>query len=205
MIFFPKNVDFFNRFEAQIEKLQETATLLESLEASSNLKATARDMKRIEKEADALIRDVLEALNKTFITPIDREDITELASALDDVVDTAERFTSRLEIYQISPLPRELFQYLRFLGKAIDEVNEAVRELRDPKRRAHVLKHCEVINLLENQLDDLHRHTLRDLFAEEKDPIILMKRKEIYEILEDLADRCEDVANVLETIVVKNA
>lgn len=204
MRFFPKNFDFFKLFEAQAQELREATTILKDLEDDSDIKKQARKMKEIEHRADNLTHDIFDTLNKTFITPIDREDITLLASGMDTIIDELERAIGRLCLYQINPIPLEIFQYCNLIEKIIQEVYGAIFHLRNPKKWPEVIKHCEIINLLENQGDDLNRHTLGKLLNQEENPILIIKLKEIYETLEAVSDRCEDVANVLETIIIKH-
>ena len=204
MRLFPHNVDFFKLFDAQAEQLQNAVRVFRALEKDGNLLKQARKLKRIEHDADSATHEIIRTLNQTFITPIDREDITLLASHLDDIVDELDRAISRLCIYEIDPLPKEIFRYGYLAEKAILEVVRAIREMRSSKNQAKVLKHCEIANAIENKSDEWHRRTLAQLFSYEKDPIKIMKLREIYEALENVTDRCEDAANVLETIVIKN-
>lgn len=201
---FPKSFDFFDLFEEQTAQLIRAVECLRDLKEDCDLKKHSRKIKEIEHDADGIAHKILSSLNKTFITPIDREDINLLAHNIDDVIDEIERTVNRMNIYKIDPIPSEIFQIMELIYKASQEVAKGIRELRDPKKRDQVLKYCEIINFIENEADDILRYIISKLFDEEKDPIMIIKLKEIYESLESVTDRCEDVANVLETIVVKN-
>lgn len=207
MFLFPKNFDFFDYFDSFAKELENALEVLRDLKKTENngdIKTCAEKMKKIENDADSIIHAIIYALNKTFITPIEREDIAILAGNLDDVIDEIERATNRLFVYQIKPVPQEIFQYTELIEKAIPEMVEAISEMKNPKRREHVLLRCKNINLIENQADEINRRNLGKLLNEEKDPFLAIKLKEIYETLESVTDRCEDVADSLETIIVKN-
>lgn len=205
MQFFPKNYNFFELFDQQVAQLGAATQLLHDLEQGRDRRELARAMKEIEHAADKVTHEIFNRLNQTFITPIEREDIIQLATALDDIIDTIDRTTNRIALYEVDPTTRDLTQYLHLIDKAVKEVSEAIHALQKAgKGYQTVLKHCEIINFIENQVDEHNHQMLADLFHKERDPIQLIKLKEIYEHLEDVADRCEDVANVLEAIVIKN-
>jgi predicted phosphate transport protein (TIGR00153 family) len=201
---FPKSFDFFSLFEAQVQELMNAVEVLKDLKENGNIKKEARRMKEIEHKADGIAHEILYMLNKTFITPIEREDIAQIAHDLDDIIDELERAINRMYIYHIDPIPSEIYQCIELIEKASVEVSEGIRALRDPKKREDIRKSCELINFIENEADDLTRHIISRLFEQEKNPITIIKLKEIYDALESVTDRCEDVANVMETIIVKN-
>ncbi len=205
MQFFPKNIDFFQLFERQTAELATANTILQSLDRSKDVSETAMTMHTVEEAADAVTHEIFRTLNQTFITPIDREDIVVLASRLDDIIDALDRSLNRMGLYKVDANTREITQYTHLLDKIIREVMKAVPELKNgPKGQVHILKHCEIINFIENEIDEHNRHTIGDLVNGDHDPVKIIKLKEIYETLESVADRCEDVANALETIVIKN-
>ena len=201
---FPKTEDFFLLFEKQAKELKEASKLVNVIEHNGDIKKHAHKMKQIEHEADDITHLIIKKINSTFITPFDREDIAYLASSMDDVIDELERAINRIYIYDIDPQKKEFCHYYRIINKVIDQVVKGLCELRNKKCQDKLLKHSEIINLLENQADDIHRDTLKSLFIEEKDPIMIIKLREIYESLEAVSDRCEDVANCLETLVIKS-
>ncbi|MBI2589912.1 DUF47 domain-containing protein [Candidatus Berkelbacteria bacterium] len=205
MAFFPKNIDFFELFDAQAEQLKAAAVLLREVEHVKDLNEHARRVREVEHAADQITHKIFQTLNQTFITPIDREDIIALASRLDDVIDMIDVTVSHLALYHVSPQTREIEQYLNLLDSIIEEVGKAVPELkRGSKGQQTIIKQSEIINFIENQVDQHNRRTIGELVNNSQDPITVIKLKEVYEDLEAIADRCEDVANILETIVVKN-
>ena len=207
MRIFPHNYDFFKLFARQADELISAVKVIRKLERNADIETVdqcARRVKKIEHNADEITHEIIKTLNKTFITPIDREDITVLVSHMDNVVDEMERAINRISIYKISPVPPAVWQYIRIADESISEIAKGINEMSNSRHRQEVLQYAENINRLENKTDDLHRHTLTQLFLTEKDPITIIKLREIYEALENVTDRCEDVANSLETIVVKN-
>jgi len=205
MQIFPKNINFFKLFEEQVAQLQKAVKIFRDLEENDDVKRQALKIKKVEHSADEVTHKIIMTLNQTFITPIDREDIALLASRLDDIVDVMDMAIHRMSIYKMDPIPKDAFLYLHLSEKAINEVAKGIQALSNKKGENQVLKHCEFINLIENEVDDHHRRTLENLFNDEKDAIKIIKKKEIYELLEHITDRCEDVANILETIIVKNS
>lgn len=204
MGFFPKIEDFFILFDKQANELKNAVKLINTIENDGDIKKNARKMKQIEHQADDVTHEIIKKLNSTFITPFDREDIAALASSMDDVLDELERAVNRMYIYNVDPQKKEICKYYHIIEKAIDQVSKGIKELRNRKNHEKLLKHSEIVNLLENQADDLHRDTLMNLFSTEKDPIMVIKLREIYDAFEAVTDRCEDVANCFETLVIKH-
>lgn len=205
MQFFPKNINFFQLFERQTEQLEAANKVLQAINDTKKLPELVKKMHEIEEKADQITHEIFRTLNQTFITPIDREDIVLLASRLDDIIDALDRSLNRMGLYHIDSSGREITRYVSLLDKIIHEVIKAVPELKNSnKGHAHIIKHCEIINFIENQIDEHNRQTIGDLVNGDHNPILIIKLKEIYETLESVADRCEDVANALETIVIKN-
>lgn len=205
MQFFPKNIDFFRLFERQTEQLKAANKILQKIDRVKELPDLAKEMHAVEEAADQVTHEIFRTLNQTFITPIEREDIVVLASRLDDIIDALDRCLNRMNLYHIDSSAREITQYANLLDKIIREVMKAVPELSNgSKGQTHIIKHCEIINFIENEIDEHNRHTIGDLVNGDHDPVKIIKLKEIYETLESVADRCEDVANALETIVIKN-
>lgn len=204
MRLFPKNFDFFKLFEEQSEELMKAAKVFMQIEKNSDMRKLSEKIKKIEHAADDITHQVISELNQTFITPIDREDIALLVSRMDDIADEIDRAINRIWIYDIKPTPPQILEYGKLIKKSVEEINKCIIHLRTGKKHKEVLKYCESINEIENEADELHRATVRDLFRKNKNPIKIMKLREIYEYLENVTDRSEDVANILETIVVKN-
>jgi predicted phosphate transport protein (TIGR00153 family) len=171
-------------------------------EPQGDLQALAAKIKDLEHLGDDLTHTVIDELNKTFITPIDREDIHDLSAALDDVLDVIDQTAVRIVLFQIRVPIREVPEIALVLLNQVRELSAAVARLQD---NDHVVERCVEINRLENDADRLFQLAIGALFEEVKDPIDVIKRKEIIESMERATDKAEDVSNVLESIVVKNA
>ena len=206
MRIFPKEIDFFEIFERAATNLTKATSLLVSLmENFDNIEARAKEIYEVEQDGDMLTHDIMKKLNRTFITPIDREDIHALASSMDDILDLVWGGVDRLVVFKIEKPTKEAVEIAKDLQQTTAVVQKTIKELK-AKNYSHVQEHCIEINRLENRIDRIFRDALGKLFDDFKDdPMLVIKWKEIYEHLEDASDRCEDVANVLEGIVLKNA
>jgi len=205
MKFFPKEIDFFEIFDKTSLNITKAAShLVDLMEHFDNIEARAKEIHEIEQDSDMLTHDIMKKLNKTFITPIDREDLYSLASRMDDVIDLIWAVADRISVFKVKePMPEAIVMSKDILTTA-EVMHKAVKKLKE-KNYAHVQEYCIEINRLENSVDRGFRDALGRLFDEVKDPILIIKWKEIFEHLEDASDRCEDVANVLEAIVLKYA
>jgi predicted phosphate transport protein (TIGR00153 family) len=206
MRLFPKTEDFFILFKKSAENLVTATAYLESI--VNNGVVTDVDLKRMEElehTGDRITHDTMERLNSTFITPFDREDIHLLGSRLDDVMDFLYAATEAMTLYKVNPIPESIRDLSRVLVQLAVEIERALARLADLKRPEMILAICIEINRLENEADNIHRRALASLFENEKDAITIIKIKEILEDLETATDKCEDVANVIEGIVLKNA
>ena len=159
-------------------------------------------IKKLEREADGLTRSVFSELNKTFITPLDREDIQRIASKTDDVIDFIEGISGRIIRYKISSPPPYMLEIAKELSKATKEVEYMVSRLKNLKGDKTIIDHCRNASDIEHTIDDLYRTALAELF-ETNDAVYIIKMKDIYEALETASDRCVDVADVVEDIVLK--
>ena len=205
MKLFPKEVDFFEIFDRASQNITKAATLLVDLmENFDNVEQRAKEIYEVEQEGDILTHEIMKKLNKTFITPIDREDLHSLASSLDDVLDLIWGAVDRLPVFKIRETTKEAISMSKDLLTTTEAMHKAIQKLKE-KNYNHVQEYCIEINRLENRVDRDFRDALGKLFDDVKDPILIIKWKEIYEHLEDASDRCEDVANVLESIVLKYA
>ncbi|MDP2168225.1 MAG: DUF47 family protein [Thermodesulfovibrionales bacterium] len=206
MGFFPKEIDFFEIFDRAVSNLTRATSLLVSLmENFDNLQERAKEIYEAEQEGDMLTHDIMRKLNKTFLTPLDREDIHSLASSIDDVLDLIWGGVDRLVVFKLDKPTEEAITLARDLRTTTEVMQKAIKELR-LKDYAHVQEHCIEINRLENRIDRVFRDALGNLFDKfSNDPVMIIKWKEIYEHLENASDRCEDVANILEGIVLKHA
>lgn len=164
----------------------------------------ASDMKKYESQCDEYTHTIIKELNKTFITPIDRDDILALTSSLDDVMDGMEATVSRFYMYNLLEPDEYIIQFAEILRQSAYEIQKAIHLLSQKKLLA-IREYTIRLNDLENQGDDLLRICIKNLFATVSDPIELIKKKEIYERLEQTTDTCEDVANMLESIIMSNS
>ena len=202
----PHDASFFAHFEHQGKKTVEGCrAFLEMVEQPGNMETRAERVKQIEHECDEITHAVVEALHKTFITPIDRNDIYTLITKMDDIMDFVEAAADRLALYEIPKMTKEVGDLAHCLVESAEHVLGAVSSIRDLGKPNGILQHCIEINRLENVADGLLRSALARLFREEKDPIAVIKWKEIYETLESATDRCEDVANIIEGVVLENS
>ncbi|MDI6591626.1 MAG: DUF47 family protein [Patescibacteria group bacterium] len=208
---FPKDEIFYNLFEKQAEKLTEAAKILdEILENSQNLEELALKMKKLETEADSLGHEVVDHLRKSFITPLEGEDIDLLRMKLDDILDQIEKAVNRMVIYKIQkPFPKEIEEYIKILEESIQEINKGVREIRNiGKYQKNLHFRCQKLNELEDEGDIVNRTALKNLMSVSNPSpernLEIMKLKEIYEHLENAIDCCEDVGNIFESILIKN-
>jgi predicted phosphate transport protein (TIGR00153 family) len=205
MKFFPKEIDFFEIFDRAALNVTKAATLLVSLmENFDNIETRAKEIYDVEQDGDMLTHDIMKKLNKTFITPIDREDLHALASSLDDVLDLIWASVDRLAVFKITEPTKEAVAMSKDLLLTAEVIHKAIKKLKE-KDYSYVQEYCIEINRLENRVDRGFRDALGALFNDVQDPILIIKWKEIYEHLEDASDKCEDVANVLESIVLKYA
>jgi predicted phosphate transport protein (TIGR00153 family) len=203
--FLPRETSFFDFFEQHARlTLEGTKEFLDLVTFGDNLAARAKRIKEIEHESDDITHRCVEALHKTFITPIDRWDIHRLISRMDDVMDLVEAVAERMVLYEIREMTPEVKELAKVLVKAVTSKGEALRGLRNLKNSAEVVKKCIEINRLENEGDTIFRIATARLFKEEKDPIMVIKWKEIYESLEAATDRCEDVANIIEGVIMEH-
>jgi len=201
--FIPKEEKFFDMFISMAQNAHESSKLLTlMMEQPDKIRDTAESIKALEHKGDRMTHDLIVKLNKTFIVPIDREDIYGLSSKLDDVTDLIESIARRLVLFKVTEVSEAALELARILQRSTAAIVIAVSELQNGMK---VMDPCIEINRLEDEADHIYHLALAKLFESEKDPIALIKWKELYEKLEASLDRCEDVANVIEGIIVKNA
>ena len=199
----PKDVSFFALFSQTSDNLIACArVLVELLSDYRNVEEKVREIRRIEHVGDDLTHATMTKLNQTFITPFDREDIHRLASSIDDVLDLINAAGARITMYKITQPPPAAALLARLILLQSQELGKAVSLL---QKNGDVLQHCVEINRLENEADQVSREAIAALFEKETDPINLIKIKELIEVLETATDKAEDAADVLETVVLKNA
>jgi predicted phosphate transport protein (TIGR00153 family) len=201
---FTKDEKFFKIFDQMSVHIVAAAEILAKMveDPGGDLQSLASRIKDLEHKGDELTHRVIGELNKTFITPIDREDIHDLSKALDDVLDLIDSTAARIVLFKITDPISEVPELAAVLLSQVKEISAAVSKLQD---NDHVVERCIEINRLENDGDRVFQAAIGRLFNDVKDPIDVIKRKEIIETLETATDKAEDVANVLETIIVKNA
>ena len=198
----PREETFYADFIAMADQLKIGARLLEEMFATEPPHADkAHEIKEVEHKCDFLTHEIIQRLNKTFVTPIDREDIHMMARTLDDVMDAIDAAASLIPLYKITRVRPGARELAKIISTSTDEVRRAMEAL---ERRSGVLERAVEINRLENEADRLHQRAVGQLFDEERDPLVIMKWKEIFDLLEGATDRCEDVANLLENVVVKH-
>jgi predicted phosphate transport protein (TIGR00153 family) len=200
----PREEKFFDLFEQQAAHIMSASRVLEELTLDyADAKAKAERIRDIEHAGDTVTHEIVRRLNTTFVTPIDREDIYALASRLDDVLDLIDAVADRLLVYKIESPTDGAVAMAKIIVKTAEETDRAVRCLRTLSPFYH--KHAVEVNRLENEADQLLRDQLAVLFEGTRDAIEVIKWKELYETMEAVTDRCEDVVNVIEGIVLKMA
>jgi len=202
-VFVPKDREFFDLFEEAATNAVRAADLLDQmLRAYPERADLSRDILICEQEGDRITHDVIQRLNNTFVTPIDREDILQLAGSLDDIVDLTEEVADYLGLYKIEAPMEQAQRMAHILLQATRQIAEAMPRMRDFRDINH---YTVEINRLENDGDRVVREAVASLFEGGIDPMVVIRWKDIFERIEDAVDACERVANVLEGIVIKNA
>lgn len=204
MRFLPREEKFFALFLDQVRLISQAADLLFAGVQAGNarLSEAAEKITVLESKADEIIHDIFKRLNQTFITPLDPEDIHSLSTHLDDVIDGIEDAAHRIGAYHIDPIPDVIIEVCSNIVACSRSLEAAFSALHTNQR---VIDHCIEINRLEEVVDALTRKATKELFEQEKDPIRIIKLKEVYDLLEQTTDYCEDVAVALQNVVVKNS
>lgn len=202
----PREEGFFEKFDALAACEVEVADVfIEMLNYYGDAPAKERRIRDIEHRADEISHHAIEMLHKTFITPFDRDQILKLVSRMDDVIDLVDSVARRMMLYGVTEPTRELKEMAHVLQKSCIEIQKAVKGLRNLKSAAEIQRACIEINKLENDGDALRDDVVARLFKDGRDAIEVFKWKEIYEDVETAIDRCEDVANIIEGVVMENA
>jgi predicted phosphate transport protein (TIGR00153 family) len=202
---FSKSQDFLELFDKVGANITQAATILVAImEHFTNLDNWAKEVHELEEDGDMLTHDIIKKLNKTFVTPFDREDIHALASKLDDILDFIWGTAERLAVFKMKEVRKEAVIMSKEILTTVELVHKAIKTLKE-KDYTRMQEYCVEINKLENKMDRIFRDALGHLFDEMKDPVLVIKWKEIYEHLENASDKCEDVADILESIAIKNA
>jgi len=202
----PKEEKFFDLFDELANKIEEGGALfLDMVEHYEYSERKIVKLKELENEADVITHKTYEKMHKTFLTPIDREDIYHLVNKMDSILDMIEASAARMSLYKVKVPAKEIIEQAKILNKSIKKVKYIVHAMRNMKNAKMIIDSCVEINTLENEGDIIMRMTMTRLFEQEKDPIELIKWKEIFERIEEAIDVCEDVANIVEGIVLKHA
>lgn len=205
MRLFLKQIDFFELFDAVALNVTKGAALLVQLmQDLEHMDIILKEIQEVEKDGDTMTHDIIKRLNKTSATRIAREDLHALASGLDDVIDLIWGSAERFSLFSLKETTKEAVLMARDILSSTEVIHKAVKNLRE-RNYSIVQEYCIEINRLENKIDRTFRDAIARLFDESRDPIYIIKWKEIYEHLEDASDRCEDVANILEAIILKYA
>ena len=201
----PKEERFFKLYKEMTANIIDGAVLLKDmLDNFADPQESQRRIKEVEHKGDAITHSIIQRLNKTFITPMDREDVYALASKLDDIIDLIDASAQRFVMYNVDYATPEAKTLAFLILQGCQSVDKAVDKLSN-KSNEQIYEHCVEINAIENEADRVSREAIGRLFDEEKNPIELLKWKEIYETLETATDKCEEAANILESVMVKNA
>jgi predicted phosphate transport protein (TIGR00153 family) len=204
--FFIKQYNFFDLFEEQVSHAVEAARFFKEVVAQDHVSgAMLSQMAQIEHQGDNTAHTIIERLNKTFITPFDRQDIHALAMELDDITDMIHNIVSRLAVYHITGADENLVEFATVIEQSVRAVATAVKGLRHIKNVHMVFDACLEVNRLENVGDTMRDQVLAELFATTKDPIAVLKWQDIYQDAETMLDVCEDVVHVVDSIMVKQA
>ena len=199
---FPQEDNFFVLFEKQGHLVKEGCVQLhEMVSRFDDLDERARKLKDVEHQGDLVTHEIFERLNRTFITPLEREDIHALASGLDDVLDAVEAIGSRIVMFHVPKMTPQAVELARILVDCGEQIERALQHLKDFK---HLMAFPIELNRLENEADAISREVVADLFSGKHEFLDVLRWKEIYGRLESAADQCEDVANTIESIVIKN-
>ncbi len=203
--FVPKEEKFFDFLGQQAENLMKAADFFKTAIRDGKLgEDEVKKIRDLEHEGDTLAHEITDMLNKTFITPIDREDIYSLANGLDDVLDLLNAMAGRMKLYKLSPSDEDFAQFIDLIDQSVSALASAVKHMPDMKRQRRVLDYCIEVNRLENLGDAARERAISRLFDNEKDPLQVIKWKEIYETAEGTLDKCEHVAKEIEAILVKH-
>ena len=201
--FMPRDGDFFVLFQRQAENIVSGAQAFTNmLEHYTGVPEQVQHIKAIEHNGDEITHLIFRKLNQTFITPFDREDMHELCGTMDDVIDLIDAAASRFVLYRVDTLRSGTLELAKVLAAATVELKAAIHSMESPDK---ALQHIIEVNRFENESDRICRTLIAQLFEEEKDPVQIIKWKEIFEVMETAVDKCEDVSNVIESVILKNA
>lgn len=205
-ILIPKDKKFFPLFEkatGNLVAISKTLYEMTNTHLPEKRKELMRQIEHMEHIGDNITHDIYNELSSTFITPFDREDINALTSAIDDIVDFIHGSSKRMELYKIETMTPAIIKLSELILSSAQELNVAVSELKNMRDVSRIKEACVKINSIENHADDIFDNAIARLFEEEKDAVNIIKMKEILSVLETATDKCEDVSNVINTIIIK--
>jgi predicted phosphate transport protein (TIGR00153 family) len=205
-VLLPHDEKFYSFFEESAQNLVNACQLLKRLplETADGLEQLVIEMHKYEHQGDTVTHNIFAELSATFVTPFDREDIHVLASALDDIMDYIDGCTSRFLLYKVEQCPKDMIKLIDILYNSVIALRKGVSLLRDFRKIEQLQEILREVNEDENEADSVFENAIANLFKYEKDPIQLIKLKEIYVGLETATDKCEDAANVLESLLIKH-
>lgn len=202
----PKEYEFFDMFDNLAAHCTSASNQFQ--ECMKNMvfsEADVKKVKEIEKAADKIVYEIVEKLNKTFITPIDREDIHSLAHELDSVIDYMLKVANHMKVYKITEIYPKFLEEVKLIARSIESLTKAVNGLRNMKDLKNIQRYCNEVNLIEDEGDQLRNEVIAELFNGERDAIFIMKWKDIFQTSEKVLDQCDDVSKIIESILVKQA
>jgi len=203
---FPKNERFFDLFEESARNFVTASGLLKELmDRCDAVEEMVRQITELEHHGDTITHLIMAELHGTFVTPIDREDIAQLAQRMDDVMDSIDAAAMRMMLYDITKPTERAKELADIVVRVTSETSKAIPRLRRSSELSHMRDHCIEINRLENEADDVRRSALAELFRDRVELAEVIKWREIYEHMENAVDRCEDIADILEGVMIKRA
>ena len=207
-LFVPSDKKFFPMFQKASSNLVDISKALVQLVDSSDLnkrRDMIKEIERLEHVGDNITHEIMNELSTNFITPFDREDIHELVTSMDDIADFVHGSSKRMDLYKVVTVIPAISKLAELIEKSCTELNAAMSEISNKKNVHKIKEACVRINSIENHADDVFNSAVAQLFENEKDAVFIIKHKEILSALETATDKCEDVANVLESIILKHA
>ena len=202
--FIPHEIKFFDLFDRQADKMVEAVICFKEFAEKGIFDDSCIErMRLLEHQSDSIAHDIIDSLNRTFITPFDREDIHSLTNKLDDVVDLIYAISKRMRLYKLKGKNADVQEFSRLIMQSVQSLSIAIKGLRNHRQPQTIQQACIEINKIENISDQLRDVVIQRLFKSKKDPITIIKWKEIYELLETVLDVCEDVSNIVVSILVK--
>ena len=202
----PKEYEFFDMFDSLAAYcVTASKQFQENMNKSIFSDEDVKKIKEIERTADSIVFNIVDKLNKTFITPMDREDIHELAHELDSVIDYILKVSNHMKVYKITEINPRFKEEAKLIDRSIEALSKAVNGLRNMKDAKKIMRYCNEVNVIEDEGDQLRNDVMAELFSGETDAIYIMKWKDIFQTSEKVLDQCDDVSKIIESIIVKQA